>query len=300
MSTDSASQPQRPASSGHASRPGSGPGGAPSEPLPEPSTIPIQGWHCTHTMYRFRREMISGPLSRGCQDQFRSALDLQSDARPERLAAYWTSGHRADFAVMAMDPDPAKVDAVHQSIVAPTLGQFVEATWSFVSMSEISEYVPTLEQYRERLIASGAEPDSPALTAKMNAYERRLPMMMQQRMQPDFPAWPSVCFYPMNKSRVVDANWFREPFSRRNAMMAEHAQSGIAFAGKVSQLITVGVGLDDWEWMVTLWGRNPQYLKEIVYKMRFDEASAKYGEFGPFYVGYKATADEILSHCNVR
>ncbi len=80
-------------------------------------------------------------------------------------------------------------------------------------------------------------------------------------------------------------------------MMAEHGRSGMAFMGRVSQLITVGVGLDDWEWMVTLWGRNPQYLKDIVYKMRFDEASAKYAEFGPFYAAYRASAEEILKHC---
>ncbi|TWT83726.1 putative heme peroxidase [Planctomycetes bacterium CA13] len=292
----SAPEPHRPSSP---PRPPARPGHHGSA-LPEPSTIPEQGWHCGHTMYRFRRELICGPLSRSCQDQFRAALHSESGEGPERLGAYWTSGHRADFVVMAMDPDPAKVDAVHQQIMAPPLGQFVEATWSFVSMSEISEYVPSLDQYRERLIASGAEPDSPALVAKMNAYERRLPMMMEQRLRPEIPDWPSACFYPMNKSRVVGANWFTEPFSKRNAMMAEHAQSGMAYAGKVSQLITVGVGLDDWEWMVTLWGRNPQYLKDIVYKMRFDEASAKYGEFGPFYVGYKATADEIIEHCRMK
>ncbi len=201
---------------------------------------------------------------------------------------------------MVMDPDPAKVDAVHQSLLAPPLGQFVEGVWSFVSISEISEYVPTIERFRDRLIAEGADPDSDELKAKVAAYERRLPMMNEQRLRPEFPEWPAACFYPMNKSRVPGANWFTEPFSSRNAMMAEHAQSGIAFAGKVSQLITVGVGLDDWEWMVTLWARNPDYLKDIVYKMRFDVASAKYAEFGPFYAGYRATADEILDHCKVR
>ena len=182
----------------------------------------------------------------------------------------------------------------------PRLGRYVEATWSFVSMSEVSEYVPTVERFRERLDCSAAQiPIRRRLAAKVNAYERRLPMMNEQRLRPEIPDWPAACFYPMNKSRVVGANWFSEPFSRRNAMMAEHAQSGIAFAGKVSQLITVGVGLDDWEWLVTLWARNPEYLREIVYKMRFDEASAKYAEFGPFYVGYRATADEILSHCRL-
>ena len=81
--------------------------------------------------------------------------------------------------------------------------------------------------------------------------------------------------------------------------MAEHARSGMAFAGKVSQLITVGLGFEDWEWGVTLWGRNPEYLKEIVYKMRFDEASARYAEFGPFYTSYICSAKEMLDHCHV-
>jgi chlorite dismutase len=270
-----------------------------SEPLPEPSVIPSSGWHCGHYFYRFRREAMSGPLPSECRQQLHDALDSNGDQTPERLASYWVSGHRADFCVMSMDPHPGKVDGVHQKLLAPGLGQYVEATWSFISMSEVSEYVPTIERFRERLITSGADPSSPELAAKVTAYERRLPMMNEQRLRPEIPDWPAACFYPMNKSRVVGANWFSEPFSARNSMMAEHAQSGIAFAGKVSQLISVGVGLDDWEWMVTLWGRNPEYLKEIVYKMRFDEASAKYAEFGPFYVGYRASADEILEHCRL-
>ena len=268
--------------------------------LPEPTVIPEHGWHCGHFFYRFRREAISGPLSKDCQTQLIAAIHPESGSGPERLAAYWTSGHRADFGVIVMDPDPAKVDSIHQRILAPTLGQFVESTWSFVSMSEVSEYVPSVEEYEQRLIAGGAVAGSPELVAKIAAYERRLPMMNEQRLRPEIPDWPSACFYPMNKSRVPGANWFTEPFSLRNSMMAEHAQSGIAFAGKVSQLISVGVGLDDWEWMVTLWGRNPQYLKDIVYKMRFDEASAKYAEFGPFFVGYRASAEEIMDHCCVR
>lgn len=81
--------------------------------------------------------------------------------------------------------------------------------------------------------------------------------------------------------------------------MTEHGRSGMSFGGKVTQLITVALGLDDWEWGVTLWARNPQYLKEIVYKMRFDEASAVYAEFGPFYISYVSTAEQMLKHCRV-
>ncbi|NQT38132.1 MAG: chlorite dismutase family protein, partial [Planctomycetes bacterium] len=75
--------------------------------------------------------------------------------------------------------------------------------------------------------------------------------------------------------------------------------SGMQYAGRVTQLVTAAIGLDDWEWGVTLWARNPEFLKDIVYQMRFDEASARYAEFGPFHTGYLATADEVIDHCRV-
>jgi chlorite dismutase len=170
-------------------------------------------------------------------------------------------------------------------------------TYSFVSVTEVSEYVPTVEQYGQKLIAAGETEGSPAYEAKVKAYANREPMMRRQRLTPDFPSWPATCFYPMNKKRKVGENWFLLPASERHRMMAEHAKSGMAFAGKVTQLITVSVGLDDWEWGVTLWARNPQYLKDIVYRMRYDEASARYAEFGPFYTSYIATAQEMIQHC---
>ena len=108
-----------------------------------------------------------------------------------------------------------------------------------------------------------------------------------------------MCFYPMNKKRKTGENWFSLSKDERKKMMSEHARSGMAFAGKVSQLITVSVGLDDWEWGVTLWAKNPQYLKDIVYQMRFDEASARYAEFGAFYTSYLSSATEMLQHCQL-
>ena len=88
------------------------------------------------------------------------------------------------------------------------LGTVLRPTWSFVSITEVSEYVPTVEQYAEKLKQSGTSPDDPAFAAKLNAYEQRLPMMNKQRLYPDFPAWPVICFYPMNKIRHPQANWY--------------------------------------------------------------------------------------------
>ena len=267
--------------------------------LPEPSVIPVQGWHCNHFFYRWdRRELaLIGPAELASAKQlFCDCLNDLND-RPERMQSFIVSGHRADLGLILMDPNPLCIDKVHQRLLATRLGRALVPTYSFVSMSEISEYLPNKEQYAEKLIRGGEDPGSPAYQAKVASYERRIPVMHAQRLAPEFPNWPAMCFYPMNKSRDVGANWFLEPFSARSEMMAEHAQSGMAFAGRVTQLVTTSVGLDDWEWGVTLWARNPQFLKDIVYTMRFDKASATFGQFGEFYVGYLATAEEILKHC---
>ncbi len=270
--------------------------------IPEPSLTPIQGWHCGHFFYRWNRAQLQGidadrpRFEQGIQ-QFVDALSPNSDARPERFQRFIVSGHKADFGLVMMDPDPLKIDRMHQKLLSGSLGSAIEPTYSFVSVSEVSEYLPNREQYTQKLLRGGEDPASPSFQAKVNSYEKRLPMMLAHRLSPEFPEWPAMCFYPMNKVRNVGANWFLLPFSERTEMMAEHAQSGMSFAGRVTQLVTASVGLDDWEWGVTLWAKNPQYLKDIVYTMRFDQASARFGQFGPFYTGYLATPTKILEHC---
>ncbi|MDZ4850909.1 MAG: hydrogen peroxide-dependent heme synthase [Pirellulaceae bacterium] len=270
--------------------------------IPEPSLVPIQGLHCGHYFYRWNRGQLQNiaadpvRMQRGI-GQFIEALSPGDELRPERFQAFIISGHKADFGLVMMDPDPLKIDRVHQRLLSSVLGAAIEPTYSFVSVSEVSEYLPNREQYAQKLIRSGEDPSSPSFQAKVNSYESRLPTMLAHRLAPEFPQWPAMCFYPMNKVRNVGANWFLLPFSERTEMMAEHAQSGMSFAGRVTQLVTASVGLDDWEWGVTLWAKNPQYLKDIVYTMRFDQASARFGQFGPFYTGYLTTPDKIIDHC---
>ncbi len=261
-----------------------------------------EGWHCLHLYYRVNQtavnQLSADDRSRG-RDELAEILNPEREGGPARIQTSVVSGHRADLGLMILDPDPLVIDAVQQAVRASTLGPALEPTYSFVSITEVSEYVPTLEQYAERLKREGTDPSSPAFDAKLNAYGQRLPMMNQQRLYPDFPALPSMTFYPMNKIRDPHANWYTEPFSSRSALMAEHATSGIKFAGRVSQLITASTGFDDWEWGVTLWARAPEHIKEIVYTMRFDRASARYAEFGPFYVSYILPPAEAVAHLRV-
>jgi chlorite dismutase len=276
--------------------------GRPPAVAVEPSLIPSEGWHCSHLFYRFDRAVLaqlSAQQRSEGREQLLVGLDPAAPGATERLQTSIVSGHKADFGLMLMDPDPLKIDAVHQRLMASPLGPALIPTYSFVSISEISEYVPSVEQYASRLVDEGEVAGSETYEAKVNAYRRREPIMRRQRLTPDFPNWPATCFYPMNKKRKVGENWFTLPFAERNRMMNEHAKSGMAFAGRVTQLITVGVGLDDWEWGVTLWAANPQYLTEIVYKMRFDEASARYAEFGPFYASYITEPAKLLTHLNI-
>lgn len=269
--------------------------------LPEPSVISQEGWHCSHYYYSFDRSDVRGLTAEElaiARQEFADVLNA-SENGPERLQVSIVSGHKADFGLMIMDPNPLTIDRAHQRLLNTRLGSSLSSTYSFVSVTEISEYVPTIEQYAARLVAEGEDEGGPSYEAKINAYKQREPIMRKQRLTPDFPEWPATCFYPMNKIRLPNANWFMMDHPERNKLMAEHARSGMEFAGKVLQLITTSVGLDDWEWGVTLWARNPEYLKDIVYRMRFDEASAKYAEFGPFYTSYIATPEDVLHHCGI-
>jgi chlorite dismutase len=272
------------------------------DPSADVSIEPSEGWHCSHLNYRFDRAALArlGEVEiRVGREQFAATLDPNSAGAPARLQTSLVSGHKADFGLMLLDANPLVIDTVHQRLMAGPLGPAIVPTYSFVSLTEVSEYVPTVEQYGRRLVEEGETLDSPAYRAKLKAYEDREAMMRTQRLTPELPPWRCTCFYPMNKKREGGENWFLLPFDDRNRLMAEHGRTGMTFGGRVTQLITVALGFDDWEWGVTLWARRPEFLKEIVYRMRFDEASARYAEFGPFYVSYVTTPIGILDHCRV-
>lgn len=172
-------------------------------------------------------------------------------------------GHKADVCVMALGPDLRELRRLQSALQAAGL----DVIDSYVSLTEVSEY------------AKGV-PDA----------------MKQARLYPQLPPpdKPAFCFYPMSKKREAHANWFSTAYEEREALMHEHGKSGRNFAGRVLQLVTGSTGLDDFEWGVTLFGGHIDDLKEVVYTMRFDAASAVYAEFGRFYVGMITPADELF------
>lgn len=267
------------------------------EPDPEPSLVPESGWHFLHLYYRIDRAALDrlGPeqKARGRQELV-EALETKPPG-VEQLQAFAVPGHKADFGVVLAGPDLKAVHAVQVAIQAGSLGPALEVASSYYSITEVSEYVPDAEAYGKMLRdREGLDPESPTYRTKVDQYARRLAPMNRHRLYPEFPDWPCLCFYPMSKLRQADQNWYLLPFEQRSELMAQHGRTGMAFSGRVSQVITASTGLDDWEWGVTLWARNPLYLKDIVYTMRYDESSARYAAFGPFYFGYILPAAELV------
>lgn len=279
----------------------------PSHGRPAPSTddglepaslVPPIGWHFLHLFYKVDRAALAAlsPEQRESgRRELASLLDPSSTPDIAQRQCLAVPGHKADFGLMLAGKDLPAIHGVQMALAASELGPALIPTYSFYSITEVSEYVPDAEQYGKTLRdREGMDPESPAYQAKVNAYARRLEPMNKHRMYPEFPDWPCVCFYPMSKMRLAEQNWYLLSFDHRSALMAEHGRSGMKFAGRVSQVITASTGLDDWEWGVTLWARNPQYLKDIVYTMRFDESSARYAEFGDFYFGYIQPPEELI------
>lgn len=265
--------------------------GRPTESEEIPATlVPETGWHFLHVFYQVDRAALAGldpeTRERG-RAELVAALTPGRPGGPSQLQCFAVPGHKADFGLMAAGPDLRAVHDVQVAVQASALGPALRPSYSFYSITEVSEYVPDGEEYARILRdREGLDPESNVFKARVSSYTQRLGPMNQQRLYPDFPDWPCLCFYPMSKMREGDQNWYMLPFEQRSELMAQHGRSGMKFAGKVTQIITASTGLDDWEWGVTLWARNPAYLKDIVYTMRYDESSARYALFGSFYFGY--------------
>ncbi|MDR3633796.1 MAG: heme-dependent peroxidase [Isosphaeraceae bacterium] len=292
----------------------SSPASAPTQPMQHghrpaasaqvPATLVLeQGWHCLHLFYQINRAalgQINGPSLDEGRTLFKRALDRATPGAPEQVQCFAIPGHKADFGVMIAGTDLRAIHGVQTAIQSSPLGPALTPTYSFYSITEVSEYVPDAEEYgrilRER---EGVDPESAAYKTKVAQYTQRLGPMNQQRLYPEFPDWPCLCFYPMSKMRQAEQNWYLLPSEERAELMSQHGRSGMKFAGRVTQLITASTGLDNWEWGVTLWARNPAYLKDIVYTMRFDESSAKYALFGDFYFGYILSPAELLETVKV-
>ena len=202
-------------------------------------------------------------VSRGFDSEAVVDAVKSCQADGHQVVTFAVLGHKADLGVMALGPDLWRLRMLQTELTATGL----DLADSYLSLTEVSEY------------AEGMPPE-------------RLEPRLHPRLPPA--GKPVVCFYPMSKRREVSGNWYMLPFEERRSLMEGHGRKGREFAGRVVQLITGSTGLDDWEWAVTLFATDPDAIKQCVYEMRFDPASAVYADFGPFLTGLVAPVEEVL------
>jgi len=253
---------------------------------------PSVGWGVLHLYYRVDRERVERDpgAAKHVVDAFAALV-----ADGHQALALAMLGHKADLGVIALGPDLARLQRFQNELLAAPL----EPVFSYVSLTEQSEYGATEDDERTRLAGeeglTGAE-----LESKLTVWRERIEHYRENRVHPHLPLKQSCCFYPMSKRRAVGANWFELPFDERKELMAGHARVGRTYAGRVLQLITGSTGIDDWEWGVTLLADDPAALKEIVYEMRFDPVSARYADFGPFFTGLVLEPADALARVGLR
>ncbi len=263
-----------------------------------PSVTPSEGWGVLHLFFHVRRELLEGAA--GAARDFAARIAAFDERDGYQALAFSVLGQKADIGVMAAGPDLAALDGFSIELAGSPLGQALLPAASYVSLTETSEYTPTAEQERRRLVEEeGLAEDSDELEEAVTAFAERMASYTQHRLYPTLPRRKVLCFYPMSKRRAAEDNWYALPFEERRRLMAEHAAVGRRHRGSVTQLVTGSVGLDDWEWGVTLFADDPKALRDVVYEMRFDEASARFADFGPFVTGIVAEPDDLLRHLHL-
>lgn len=245
---------------------------------------PSEGWGVIHLFLRTERGADATALL--------EAITAFTATDPNQVIAFSVLGGRADLGLMLLSPD---LDALDRLVKTVTGGP-VECLDSFVSFTEHSEYTTTEDEERARLEAAG----DGDVEGTLATWRERMAHYKDARLHPRLPHKRFICYYPMSKNRIPGANWFDLSFDERKALMRGHAATGRSYSGRILQLITGSTGLDDWEWGVTLLADDPVAIKEIVYEMRFDAASAKYALFGPFWVGLVMEPQAALARSGLR
>lgn len=203
---------------------------------------------------------------------------------------------KADLGFMLLTPDLQIANAYEKQLTLSLGPEILQPVYSYLSQTESSEYTTTREEYAaETLIGeNGLTEGTPEFEAALAEFDSRMAHYLKHRLYPVLPDWPVICFYPMSKRRSGNDNWYSLSHAERKELMSGHARVGRTYSGRILQLITGSTGLDEHEWGVTLLAKDTIDVKAIVYEMRFDEVSARYGEFGDFYIGMQLPLDELF------
>ncbi len=269
-----------------------------TDQLPD-ALVSAEGWHVQHLFYKIEHGAWT-LLDRAEQVEAKTNLaELVAEIRATegaQLLTFAMVSPKADLGFMLLCADLQKSNAFEKRLSLALGADILTPAYSFLSMTERSEYTTSEAEYAESLVKEdGLAAGTPEHEEKLTAFRERMAKYMKDRLYPVLPPWPAMCFYPMSKRRgTAGQNWYALSFEERKKLMLGHAKIGRTWHGKILQLITGSTGLDDWEWGVTLLAHDPLNFKGIVYEMRFDAVSAQYADFGEFFIGLQLPLDEIF------
>jgi len=277
-----------------------------SEPTTNlPAILPTEGLHVVHLFYRVEQEawQYLDPSERRKRREYLEKLVKQIQSLPDtQLLPYSVVSPKADLGFMLLTPDLQVADRSSKMLGEALGAGMLSPTFSWLSMTERSEYMTSEAEYSAELKAEGIDPETTEFAAKIADFHDRMEKYMRRRVYPELPEpqeWPVFCFYPMSKRRLHQLNWYALPFEDRKRLMGGHAKIGRTYAGRVLQLITGSTGLDDMEWGVTLFAKTTSEIKAIVYEMRFDVVSSHYAEFGEFFIGIRMEIPDLCNRLNL-
>jgi hydrogen peroxide-dependent heme synthase len=261
--------------------------------------VPREGWHVMHLFYHVDHAQWSlyGDDEKRQSKTRLTELVQEIRATPDtHLLIFSVATPKADLGFMLLTPDLQVANTFEKQLSLSLGPEILSPVYSYLSQTESSEYTTTREQYAEETLIreEGLAEGSPEFEAGLKAFDERMAHYLKHRLYPVLPDWPVICFYPMSKRRNGGDNWYSLDFEARKKLMAGHARVGRTYSGRILQLITGSTGLDEYEWGVTLLAKDTIDIKSIVYEMRFDEVTARFGEFGDFYIGMQLPLDVLF------
>ncbi len=255
--------------------------------------LTIEGSSVLHQMFRFDwkawRKLPVAEREAIAQDAIELLQCMEKSAgydSPCRSALYSQLGHKGDLMLIHLRESVELLNQVELDLAQTGLYDFLEPKYSYLSVVELGLYESSAKTYAE-LASNGFEPHTPGWNAAIEDVLKRQSEAMSPRLYPAIPDTKYLCFYPMDRRRGEQVNWYTVPMEERQRMMHEHGMIGRRYAGQVRQIITGSIGWDDWEWGVDLFADDPLVFKKLIYEMRFDEVSALYALFGTFYLGVR-------------
>ena len=270
-----------------------------------PAILPTEGLHVVHLFYRMEQEPWSylEATDRRKRRDHLAKIVREIQAQPDtQLLPYSVVSPKADLGFMLLTPDLQVADRCSKMLGEALGAGMLTPVFSWLSMTERSEYTTSEAEYTAELKAEGIDPATPEFATKIAEFNDRMEKYMRRRVYPELPEaqeWPVFCFYPMSKRRMHQLNWYALPFEDRKRLMGGHAKIGRTYSGRVLQLITGSTGLDDMEWGVTLFAKTTSEIKAIVYEMRFDVVSSHYAEFGEFFIGIRMEISDLCNRLNL-